>query len=309
MTSNITLDMIKIWPSLIFQIPEADRTYDMYMNAVGYNGIRLFQVPSYCITKDMCMAASKNREMEYSDIPEVHRSESLDIFLASTRLYLRDIPSERQTYDVCLAAVTRYGGQLDDVPLNYRDHKLCLTAVSKDGAALEHVPSQFRDSIMCLEAVKSYGRAIAHVPQKLITTEMCKLILKSDHIISVHQYIPQEMITSDVLSDEACIKVIVESPHYICYIPEFRLTSELLLTAVRENSLIVRYLPDHKITNEMLLMVATFGSLDYVSNTCLTLEACKIAVLRDVYNMRYVPYHFKLDVARFIAEKQVVEGV
>lgn len=74
-------------------------------------------------------------------------------------LYLKNIPAEDQTYDICLAAVTQNGYALQFVCEAYnQDPNICSVAVSNKGMSLYFVADQTYD--LCMQAVQQDGNAL-----------------------------------------------------------------------------------------------------------------------------------------------------
>jgi hypothetical protein len=91
------------------------------------------------------------------------------LYLKAVRqgLSLDNVPYDRRTATVCMAAVRHNKGALGYVPEALKTKALCKAAVKHDGQSLEYVPEEFRDYKMCEVAMlQSRGLAIKFFPEE-----------------------------------------------------------------------------------------------------------------------------------------------
>jgi len=94
---------------------------------------------------------------------------------------LCQIPEHLRTYDLCLAAVTYDGWQLEDVPDALLTREIYLAVVTRDGWMLMYVPENMRDYEICAAAIANdrYLVAINYVPENLIGRNFLEILASS----------------------------------------------------------------------------------------------------------------------------------
>ena len=68
---------------------------------------------------------------------------------------LRNVPKNKQTYDMCLESVKADWEQLQFVDERYRTEDLCREAIEQNGFAIQFVTKQTPE--LCLKAVRHRG--------------------------------------------------------------------------------------------------------------------------------------------------------
>ncbi|MCC0726709.1 DUF4116 domain-containing protein [Clostridioides sp. ZZV14-6045] len=119
--------------------------------------------------------------------------------------------AEKQTYDMCLEAVTQNGLLLEDVrwdELNLTKeqiYNLYIIAVRQDGLALRYIKNQTEE--ICMEAVKQDGRALKYVKNQ--TEEICIEAVKEDGLT---------LIEVKEQTDKICKEALKEDKHEVRYV-------------------------------------------------------------------------------------------
>ncbi len=97
---------------------------------------------------------------------------------------LADVPKEKRTYLLCLAAVTRRGHALEHVSGEHLDH------ATQSWWALKHVPEEHTDRMLCLAAVTHDGHALLFVPEKYKDYALC--LAAATQTVYALQDVPEE---------------------------------------------------------------------------------------------------------------------
>ena len=126
-------------------------------------------------TLDVCLTAVK---MDGKLISIVHDKYKAKCSLAAVKQNWRCFKDVIQSYEVCLAAVRKYGMLLESVNPEFIDENMCLAAVKQTGFALPFVPTQ--TEAICLEAVRKDGTAIKFCNKSFITDELKMTAVRSD---------------------------------------------------------------------------------------------------------------------------------
>lgn len=97
-------------------------------------------------------------------------------------LALEDIEHNRQTFELCLAAIRQNPEALRYVCYHDKEEyaALCLEAVVLSGSALRFVPESRQTEQICATAVASDPAAIEFVSLMFLTRELCERALKSN---------------------------------------------------------------------------------------------------------------------------------
>jgi hypothetical protein len=148
--------------------------------------------------------------------------------LIEGRISFQDIPTDKRTPEICLAAVNHYGIALQYVPEKMRTAEICLAAVNHYGIALQYVPEDKRSPEICLAAVSRSGEAIIHVPEDKRSPEICLAAVSRSWEAII--YIPE-----DKRSPQICLAAVRESGGAIIYIPKHERSPEICFTALISN--------------------------------------------------------------------------
>ena len=144
---------------------------------------------------------------------------------------LRDVPKEKQNFDMCLTSVSADGCQLEFVNPALQTEELCLAAVKQGGTALEYVQNQTPE--LCLEAVKQSGWALQYVKEQ--TPEICLAAIKQAGWALEH--------VKDK-SPEICLEAVKRDGYALKYIPLSKQTLSIALAALKQEPKSWKYLAD-----------------------------------------------------------------
>jgi hypothetical protein len=140
-----------------------------------------------------------------------------------------------KTYEVCFAAVKKYGRVLYDVPELMKTHELCLKAVQYDGAILRYVPMKMRTREVCLAAIRQHSNAFQFVPEVQRTPELWLAVVQSNG--RMIQYIPEDKITP-----ELCLAAVQQCGWAITCMPEQFQTEEIINAAIANDPSIAQFI-------------------------------------------------------------------
>lgn len=154
---------------------------------------------------------------------------------------LRYVPSELQTYEMCLIAVRNNG-----LSIQYVDKvtdEMQYEAVKNNGMALRYIKN--RTPELCWLAVKNTGCAIKHVPKEIQTEKLCIMALSEN--ISQFDYIHNK---TDILYRIASSY----TKQYICPINIFinnvsMMTEDMLYMMVKNVPYVINYNMSQNILN------------------------------------------------------------
>lgn len=143
-TEKEYIKMINLGMLTLADIKPSERTYDICLESVKYNGCFIEYVENQ--TDDICFAAIKNN---YRAIDFI----------------------EKQTEEMCLYALGECGkdGGFVLTSVNEQTEAICLKAVKINGCLLKH--TRIQNDEICLAAVKNNGLALQYVEKQ--TEEIC----------------------------------------------------------------------------------------------------------------------------------------
>ena len=110
-------------------------------------------------------------------------SQRMYILLVSNHWYaLKYVPKEKQTSEICLTAVTKYGLSLQLLSDEQKTEEICFVAVTQNGFALQYLPEVHQTLKMYLAPLQNNDKilkttyVIHHkVPKKIKTEYMIKI--------------------------------------------------------------------------------------------------------------------------------------
>ena len=79
---------------------------------------------------------------------------------------LSSVPPEHFSREMCLVSMQN-GGDLRDVPSDLQDEEICLAAVTQNGKALEYVSENLRNPEICIMAYTNSKEAVAYIPEDI----------------------------------------------------------------------------------------------------------------------------------------------
>jgi hypothetical protein len=212
---------------------------------------------------------------------------------------LEHVPDRLRTPEICLAAVKRHGLALLDVPDKLKTPELCLISIRKNSYALNYVPEELRTPEFYLSAVQQNGDALNYVPDRLRTPELCLAAVEKNG--NALRYVPHELRTP-----ELCLIAVQENGHAIQDVPKELRTPEFYLSAVQQNGDALNYVPHRLRTPELCLIAVkqNGNALNYVPYELRTPELCLIAVQQYGYAIQGVPYELRTPELYLAAVKQ-----
>lgn len=171
------------------------------------------------------------------------------------------VPKERQTEEICLAALGDYTWALRYI--QNQTPVICLAAVSKNGTLLEYVKDKTFD--ICMAAVKTTGYAIRYVPTP-------------DETHSVEDYL------------KICAEAIKQDPCAFTQVIAYYQTEEMCYEVVKVKGEMLRHVANiHKTPRVCLAAVNNYGyALEFIDAERQTEEICRIAIQKNIYVARFV---------------------
>ncbi len=110
--------------------------------------------------------------------------------------WLKDVPRDRRTSDLCMKAVRENGLMLREVPPAVMSEELCLEAVRNEPVALENVPQKFMTPAVCMEAVGRQGTLLNLVPESMRSHDVCRAAVMNNG--DALEFVPNGMRTPDI---------------------------------------------------------------------------------------------------------------
>jgi len=180
-------------------VPEENKTYNLCLAAMYYNGYALLAVPEHLKTAEMCMMAVKNTGYALAYVPESIKTHELCLIAVQTIGYaLKYVPESIKTYEMCLIAVQTIGWMLHYVPHLMKTPELCRIAVEKDAIAFSAVPEHMKTYEMCRIVVERDEYALLWVPEEFQTDTIIRIALANyptaERFIKVKKNIPVPVI-------------------------------------------------------------------------------------------------------------------
>lgn len=151
-------------------VPRELITYELCMEAIGKLAFAIMHVPKELIDKEMCLYACEKGEggndilrfvPEHIKTQEFYR-EAFDRYGA----FLRYLPKEDITYEMCLKSVQYSGFTINSIDDKFKDYNLYLEAVKEVGSVLESVPEDLITEDMFIKGLNSKRTLIMQIPKK-----------------------------------------------------------------------------------------------------------------------------------------------
>jgi len=251
------------------------------------------------------------------------QQEMEDIKAVSDAIYLdgvfSNLPIERRTEVVCLAAVQADGLNLQDVPEKYKTDEMILNVLRKEGTllylvdekkrtqemydvaaqgsayALEFFPEEKITAEVGMKAVQRNGNALQYVPDGLKTPEMCQIALnnKKSNDYEVIEHVPFADVCLEHLKKYECEG---RDPFLLFgNMAEALITPEMAQLAVRLEPSCIQFVPDRLKTPEMCAEVVEkdWMNMRFLPERMKTKELCDIAMKRSIHAQQLVPERFK----------------
>ncbi|MGC9423387.1 hypothetical protein [Vibrio sp.] len=165
-------------------------TLEIIFRAVYQCGMQLEHVPEHLRTRELCLLAASSEFASLIYAPEKHLDQDFIDFTFSTleRTSLGFISEEKykQVYRIlpkCLLNQWHYeqliklnGVFLKWIPQEMKSYDLCFDALSSAGTLLKYIPNELIDKPMCYEALCHSNDARACIPESL-WDEHCERII------------------------------------------------------------------------------------------------------------------------------------
>jgi hypothetical protein len=174
-------------------------------------------------------------------------SQDPETLLQKNGLKLGEIPEEKRTTALCLAAVTQNWKALQYVPASKQTETLCRVAIDKNWRALEYMqPGAEWTENLCLAAVIQDRQAFQYLPLLLLTETFYLKAVKQD-------WRALECIPEEKLSEIICLKAIEKDWWALLKIPAERRTETLYLAAIKQDGEALQYVPEAQQTKILCL--------------------------------------------------------
>lgn len=170
--------------------------------------------------------------------------------------YIEYVRDEFITYDLCVAAISSYGGVIPNILerrnlLSENDYyNICLHTVKVNGWGLKYIPSDVHTQELCDEAVNGACWALQYVGDEFKTYDNCYSAVRRNG--QTLQFVP------DALIDEAMCLAATKA-RYPClnYIPRRYLTRELCYIAVGADGGDIKHVPEEFMSSELAYLAIT----------------------------------------------------
>jgi hypothetical protein len=303
-------EILEVWGGLslgmkspFHDMPDAEKTPEVCLEAVKQKGWMLKYVPEANKTREVCLAAVEKNQLLLEYVPEALKTP--EFYLAAVKqnsLVFESVPDELKTPEMCMMAVTQDGGILIHVPENLRTPELYLTAVQaeqKSSCAFWMVPEALRTPELCIAAVPKFGLALKYVPESMRTPELCLAAVRN--FGPALEFVPEALKTREV-----CLAALEHDEGYerddlitpaLAFVPDAFKTADMCLAEVRKRGQALQYVPERFITRKLCLAVVEAGitgvhwsygiysTLRYVPEKMRTLDVCIAAMKMDERNM------------------------
>ena len=160
LSEELCLEDVKNNHDALRDVPECYRTKDVVFESVKKNDYMFRYVPDNLLTEDLIMDVVQNHGGTFARI-------------------LREIPKNKQTEKICLAAINEDGRNLELIAKSLQTESICLTAVSNFGPSIKYVSVRFLSESVCFAAVKADPGAIRYVPKKFQSIELCSFACRN----------------------------------------------------------------------------------------------------------------------------------
>jgi hypothetical protein len=226
----------------------------------------------YGDNKPFCSCCYSDEESEHTNRPEspiqmdylnsrnrhifVQTPESVSRSVEFIGFYIEYVNDEFITYDLCVAAISRYGGIIPNI-LERRNllseseyYNVCLHTVKVNGWGLKYIPGDVHTQELCDEAVKTSCWALEFVRDEFKTYDNCYSAVRRNG--QTMKFVP------DVLIDEAMCLAGAKA-RYPClnFIPRRYLTRELCHISVRADGSDIKNVPEEFMSSELAYIAIT----------------------------------------------------
>ena len=188
------------------------------------------------------------------------------IDVLANKMPIKDIPAEKQTYQMCKIAVQHDGCSLEYICQKYRlESEICKLAVQENGLALKYVFLEYQtgkrmnfDAMigtfdynffikpqlqeLCYLAFEQNKSALCYIPAELQTKKICKLAIQNDARLI--------MWISPVNQTEEICKLSIQASAFNLTLIH-RQTEELCKLAIQVNPDVFRFIREDKMKNSL----------------------------------------------------------
>ena len=242
--------------------------------------------------------------------------------------FLKYIPDNLKTKEMCFTAVRKNSIMIQYVPNKYKTKILCDTAFNKNTNMIKFIPPEYITHDMCMKAVTKYpmilesislslktfelcelavslnGLALCYTPYRLLTEALCAKGIANNILAEIH--IPNNFRTSKMYQIAVGINYKVLS-----YIKPQDQTLEICEEAINNSGNALPYVTPHLITYDLCLKsVKQYGEmLFYVPNNFKTVYLCRVAITNYGMALVYVPERYRTLEMSLIAIKNNVNAI
>ena len=219
------------YPWNLEDIPDQYKTPEMCLAAVKERGFLLRAIPDELKTHEMCRIAVADGGRGLDDVPECLFDKEIALLAINNpettawRL-LSTIPEKVRDHDVCLAAVTRSGDDLEFVPDSVKDYEICFVAAQKGSHSAKYIPHEFFTPEVCLALTSRNATQFDDIPKDRLTTEACLEAVKHGYRYGEKK---KKKVPRHLITQEMCDIAIRVSPFSLEGIPEEFVTEEILM--------------------------------------------------------------------------------
>ncbi|MBO6114511.1 MAG: DUF4116 domain-containing protein [Lachnospiraceae bacterium] len=226
---------------------------------------------------------------------------------------LKFVPKIKQTQDILFKVCEKDGLQLKYASKKLISFELCEVAVKQNGRALEFVPEKIIQekgeewfTQLCKDAVLSNGMAIEYVPFMIKDEEMVKIsVLEHNGCVEDREYdyyeYPIKYALKSVMTEDFLIQMLYTSPFALKNIPRYKITENIVRTAISQNGNTIRYVPDKMINEELVSLAISSNemSIQFIPERYKTEEICHQCLNKNYMVLPYIP-------EKYITEKMCI---
>lgn len=169
---------------------------DRYSNLVMDDRFDLRDVPTACITPELCLAAVKHDGLALKLLPDDILNDEIILEAIKQNVdVIKIVNPLLLTREMCTVAVSKTGKLLEHVPEELQTPDLCTVAVRDDPFNIQHV--EFPSVELCTMALEKNPRTIKFM-KLLVSHELLSRV--ENFYVGIEQFIPTRYKTPEILS-------------------------------------------------------------------------------------------------------------
>lgn len=268
--------------NLIQYIPQKILTEKLAVSIVSINGIYLKYLPPEVISKNIILAAAKQKLNAIKYIPDKFKTD--EFFKALIDLS----PKSLKYLEAPGAVVCEYAISKEPNAISYIKNdsaltiEICKKAIEADWKNLRYIPSDRVTRDLCDYAFRQSWKAFKLFPDIFKTTEYCKTVTSMD--ASYLQYCPKSKLNTDI-----CEKCIKKHGKLLEFVPECLKTETLCLLAVKQDYEALRFLPSNLLSNDFYIRCFQVNQavIYLIPNEYKTFEAYKYFLNQIIFSYAF----------------------